>query len=65
VATALGWRGAAGDGLGPFCQYTQPATREAVSRLLLPLRALAGFGELRENVRAAEIRDALVGRFVR
>jgi hypothetical protein len=65
VATALGWRGAAGDGLGPVCRHTQPLARETVSRLLLPLRALAGFGELRENVRAAEIRDALVGRFVR
>jgi hypothetical protein len=33
--------------------------------MLLPLRAVAGLGELRENVRDAEICVALVGRFVR
>lgn len=65
AATARGWRGAAGDGLGPVCRHTRPVARETFSRMLLPLRALAGLGELRENVRDAEIRDPLVGRFVR
>jgi len=65
MARALGWRGAADDGLEPVCRHTWPATCQTVSRLLLPLRAFAWLGELRENVRAPQICVALVGRFLR
>jgi len=65
VQTALYWSGAAGDELEPVCRHARPVACSAVSGLLLPLRARATLGELRENLRAAEIRIALVGRLVR
>lgn len=64
VALVLDGRGAAGHDLGPFRRHTCWPAGGALSRLLLPLRALAGFEQLHQNVRATEICCTLVGRFL-
>ena len=61
---AAGWR-ALSCFLGFAGGHARPAEIDASRRLLLPLLTREESGKLRENVRAAEVRIALVGNVLR
>lgn len=61
---AAGWR-APGRFMGFTGGHARPAEIDASRRLLLPLLTREEPGKLRENVRTAEIRIALVGNVLR